>query len=35
MRLLFDSNLSHRLKEVLGEVYPIPSTLERSDLSQP
>ena len=22
MRLLFDSNLSHRLKEVLGEVYP-------------
>ena len=22
MRLLFDSNLSHRLKEILGEVYP-------------
>ena len=22
MRLLFDSNLSHRLKEILGDVYP-------------
>ena len=22
MRLLFDSNISHRLKETLGEMYP-------------